>query len=254
MNLNEIKSFVSDKSEEEKLKIASILTDDKRKNVNKLGETLIKNKEKKDIEIKRVKGLYDFDRNFGDIDIAGVDEVGRGPLAGPIVGAAVILDLNACSDSELILGINDSKKISAKKREQLAEIIKKKAVSYAIGILDNNEIDKNGIAWCNNEIFRMAISKLNVMPNLVISDGYAVRGIPIRNNFIVKGDAKSASIACASIVAKVYRDNLMYEYAKQYPQYGFDSNVGYGSQGHIDAIKKFGTCPIHRMSFLKNIL
>lgn len=253
MNFKDIKQYVSLKDEKEQLEIADSLITDSRKNVSSLGKQILKNKEKKDQEIKRVRGMYNFDKNFGDIIIAGVDEVGRGPLAGPIVGAAVILNLNVV-DSELILGINDSKKLSPKKREELSKIIKEKALSYEIAELDNREIDEKGIGWCNNEIFKIACSRLNKKPALVISDGYAVKGLNIRNNFVVKGDAKSASIACASIIAKVYRDELMHKYADKYPQYGFESNVGYGSTGHIEAIKKNGVCPIHRMSFLKNII
>jgi len=253
MSFKDIKEYVALKNEAEKLEIADFLIKDNRKNVSNLGKQIFKNQEKKEKEIKRVQAMYDFDKNFGNIIIAGVDEVGRGPLAGPIVGAAVVLDLSALND-EIILGINDSKKLSPKKREELSEIIKEKALSYEIASLDNNEIDSKGIGWCNNEIFKIAVSKLNVKPELVISDGYAVKGINIRNNFVIKGDAKSASIACASIIAKVYRDNLMHKYAKEYSQYGFEHNVGYGSTEHIDAIKKYGVCPIHRMSFLKNII
>lgn len=253
MSFKDIKQYVSLKDEVGQLQTADFLIKDHRKNVSNLGKQILKNKDKKEKEIKRVQGMYGFDKNFGDIIIAGVDEVGRGPLAGPIVGAAVVLDLNALED-DIILGINDSKKLSSKKREELAEIIKEKALSYEIAGLDNKEIDEKGIAWCNNEIFKIACSKLNKKPALVISDGYAVKGLNIRNNFVVKGDAKSASIACASIIAKVYRDNLMHKYAEKYPQYGFEHNVGYGSTEHIEAIKKYGICPIHRMSFLKNII
>lgn len=253
MSFKDIKEYVASKNETQQLEIANFLIKDNRKNVSSLGNQIFKNQEKKEKEIRRVQAMYDFDKNFGNVIIAGVDEVGRGPLAGPIVGAAVVLDLSALSD-EIILGINDSKKLSSKRREELAEIIKEKALSYEIASLDNNEIDNKGIGWCNNEIFKIAASKLNVKPELVISDGYAVKGLNIRNNFVIKGDTKSASIACASIVAKVYRDNLMHKYAEEYPQYGFEHNVGYGSTEHIDAIKKYGVCPIHRMSFLKNII
>lgn len=253
MSLKEIKSFLDSKDEKEQLELSKILIEDQRKNVNVLGQKIANRHKKREEEIRRVRALYDFDRSFGNIVIAGVDEVGRGPLAGPIVGAAVILNLS-CADDELILGINDSKKLSSKKREELAAKIKETALSYEIGVLDNKQIDEKGISWCNNEIFKIACAKLKVKPDLVISDGYAVKGLPFRNNFIIKGDAKSASIACASIIAKVYRDNLMQEYAKEYTKYGFESNVGYGSKDHITAIKENGICAIHRVSFLKNIL
>ncbi|AAK79728.1 ribonuclease HII [Clostridium acetobutylicum] len=254
MSFKEIKSTLEDMDEQSRLSAAHDIMDDTRKNVKSLGKKILNAYEKKQNEIARVKKLYEFDKQFGNIVIAGVDEVGRGPLAGPIVGAAVILELNVEKDLDLILGINDSKKLSSKKRQELSEIIKEKALAWEIASLDNNEIDKKGISWCNNEIFKIAISKLKKVPELVISDGYAVKGIGIKNHYIVKGDAQSASIACASIIAKVYRDNLMGEYAKSYSEYGFESNVGYGSKDHIDAIKKFGTTPIHRMSFLKNII
>lgn len=253
MSFKDIKEYISLKDEGDQIKLADFLINDNRKNVSSLGKQILKNEEKKQKEIKRVQGMYNFDKNFGNIIIAGVDEVGRGPLAGPIVGAAVVLDLNELNN-DIILGINDSKKLSPKKREELSKIIKEKALSYEIAELDNGEIDGKGIAWCNNEIFRIACSKLNRKPDLVISDGYAVKGLGIRNNFVVKGDAKSASIACASIIAKVYRDGLMHKYAERYPQYGFEHNVGYGSTEHIEAIRKYGVCPIHRMSFLKNII
>lgn len=255
MSFKEIKNTLDDMEEEERrLSAAHSILDDSRKNVQSLGKKIINSYNKKQKEIARVRKLYEFDKRFGNIIIAGVDEVGRGPLAGPIVGAAVILDLNAINDTDLILGVNDSKKVSAKKREELSKIIKQKALAYEIALLDNNEIDKKGISWCNNEIFRIACSKLKVKPELVISDGYSVKGLNIRNNYIIKGDAQSVSIACASIIAKVYRDALMHKLSKLYPQYGFQSNVGYGSREHIDAIKKYGVCPIHRMSFLKNII
>lgn len=253
MSFKDIKEYISLKDEAEQLKLASFFINDNRKNVSSLGKQILKNEDKRQKEIKRVQGMYDFDKNFGNIIIAGVDEVGRGPLAGPIVGAAVVLDLSELND-DIILGINDSKKLAPKKREELSKVIKEKALSYEIAALDNKEIDEKGIGWCNNEIFKIACSKLNRKPDLVISDGYAVKGLGIRNNFVVKGDAKSASIACASIIAKVYRDDLMHKYAEKYPQYGFEHNVGYGSKDHIETIKKYGVCSIHRMSFLKNIL
>ncbi|URZ16186.1 ribonuclease HII [Clostridium felsineum] len=254
MSFKEIKSTLDNMDEQSRLSSAHDIMDDSRKNVKALCKKIINAHEKKLNEIARVKKLYEFDKQFGNIIIAGVDEVGRGPLAGPIVGAAVVLELNIKDDLDLILGINDSKKLTHKKREELSKIIKEKALAFEIAALDNNEIDSKGISWCNNEIFKIAVSKLKVKPELVISDGYAVKGLGIKNHYIVKGDAQSASIACASIIAKVYRDNLMCEYAKNYQGYGFESNVGYGSKDHIDAIKKFGTTPIHRMSFLKNIL
>lgn len=238
-------------------KITSIinnLKNDKRKNVISLGERLLKNIEKISKEIERVKELYNFDKAFKGYNIvAGVDEVGRGPLAGPIVACAVILDLNVI-DNDLLLGINDSKKLTEHKREELAEIIKEKAVAYHIAKCSNKEIDEKGIAYCNNKVFLDSCNNLNVKPDLVLSDGYLVKNINIDNKFVVKGDTKSASIAAASIVAKVYRDNLMKEYAKKYNHYGFEENAGYGTSKHIEGIKKYGICDIHRKSFLTKII
>lgn len=236
------------------LALSELLLADKRKNVQSLGNKILKEKKKLEDEIKRVRKMYEFDREFarGSL-LAGVDEVGRGPLAGPIVSAAVILDLN-CLDDEMILYLNDSKKLSEKKREELSAIIKEKAIAYKITECSNDEIDEKGIGFCNNEVFLKAVSELKECPNIVLSDGYKVRGIEIENKCVIKGDTKSASIAAASIIAKVYRDNLMKEYAKKYPEYGFENNVGYGAKKHVDAIKEHGATEIHRMSFLRNIL
>lgn len=235
--------------------VAEILKNDHRKNVQTLSQKLFHFIEETNKEIIRVKSMYDFDKQYIQAGfISGVDEVGRGPLAGPIVAASVILDVDYLHNRDLILGIKDSKKLSAKAREYLSNIIKSSAVSYSISELDNDSIDNSGISWCNNEVFKLAVNKLEVKPSLILSDGYAIKNINIRNEFVIKGDEKSASIACASIIAKVYRDNLMKQYAEMYPQYGFDENAGYGTEYHIEALKKYGPCKIHRMCFLKNIL
>ncbi|MCT8976838.1 ribonuclease HII [Clostridium sp. CX1] len=245
--------FITDK--EKYQQVMNCLSMDSRKNVQSLALSLEKFIFKKESEIDRVKEMYSFDKSFGNyIYVAGVDEVGRGPLAGPIAAGAVVLNLRQKEDRELILGIKDSKKLSEKKREELSKIIKEKAVSYSIALINNNEIDERGIAWCNNEVLRRAVKGLKVAPDIVLSDGYAVKNLDIYNEFIIKGDMKSASIACASIIAKVYRDNLMKEYSKEFPHYGFDGNSGYGTTEHVQAIKKYGICKIHRKSFLKNII
>ncbi|WP_024614636.1 ribonuclease HII [Clostridium sp. Ade.TY] len=234
--------------------LSNILLNDKRKNVQSLGNKILKEKKKFEDELIRVKKMYDFDRGFAKGKIlAGVDEVGRGPLAGPIVSAAVILDLDSLDD-EIILYLNDSKKLSEHKREELSKIIMDKAIAYCISECSNDEIDEKGIAYCNNKIFLDAAYGLSKRPDIVLSDGYNIKGIEIENKFVIKGDTKSASIAAASIIAKVYRDNLMKSMAKEYPEYGFESNVGYGAKKHLDALKEFGATPIHRMSFLRNIL
>lgn len=230
------------------------LINDKRKNVSSLGSRLLKRCENHVTEINRVQKMYSFDRSFGNYNyVAGVDEVGRGPLAGPIVSCAVILDLNA-STEELLLEIKDSKQLSHEKRVELAKKIKEKALAYSIASCTNEQIDNIGIGVCNNKIFIDACEGLEIKPELILSDGYPIKGIKTKNQAVIKGDTKSAAIACASIVAKVYRDNLMEEYHQKYPMYKFDENAGYGTPKHVEAIKAHGPCDIHRMSFLRNIL
>lgn len=240
---NEIKTFIN------------YLRMDKRKKVQELAVHITHFIEKRNCEIKRVAGMYEFDKKYArSLTLAGTDEVGRGPLAGPIVAAAVILDLNYEKNSSLILGIKDSKKLTPKLRDELSAIIKEKALYYNIAVINNKIIDEQGISWSNNEVLLRASSRLKFKPDIVLSDGYAVKNIEFENHYIIKGDAKSASIACASILAKVYRDNLMKEYSKIYPIYGFENNMGYGTQEHIDALRKYGPCEIHRLYFLKNII
>lgn len=259
MRFNDIKSsvrgFMSLNPVEDNIEayeiISNALLDDERKNVRSLGDVVKKTIEQYEKEVIRVKGLYDFDKSFGYEVVAGVDEVGRGPLAGPIVAAAVVLNNN---DKDLILRINDSKKISKELREELSEIIKTKAISYSIAIKSNKEIDELGIGYCNNEIFKEAISSLNIKPDIVLSDGYTIKGFDMNNEAVIKGDTKSAAIACASIIAKVYRDKLMEEYSEKYTHYGFEKNVGYGTKEHMEAIVKHGSCDIHRESFIRNII
>ncbi|AGF55092.1 ribonuclease HII [Clostridium saccharoperbutylacetonicum] len=227
---------------------------EKRKNVLSIKTRIEKELDSYLTEINRVKKMYEFDKAFGNYKyVAGVDEVGRGPLAGPIVACSVILDLNVL-DEDLILYLNDSKKVKESKREELSEIIKEKAVSYSIAVSSNEEIDEKGIAFSNNKVFLDSCNSLTVKPDLVLSDGYLVKNIQIENKSVIKGDTKSASIAAASIVAKVYRDNLMKKYAEKYPYYDFEKNVGYGTPNHIEALKAYGKCEIHRNSFLTKLL
>lgn len=228
---------------------------DGRKNVAAAINGLIKFIEKHNGEIDRVIKLYEFDLSFGDFNFtAGADEVGRGPLAGPIVAASVILAPDSIKNKDIILGINDSKKLSSKLRHELSEIIKSKALCYNIHEISNKTIDEKGIAWCNNEVLKSAAENLSSKPSLILSDGYPIRGINISNKFVIKGDSKSAAIAAASIIAKVYRDDLMKDYAEKYPGFGFENNAGYGTAEHLEGIKKYGITEIHRKSFLTNIL
>lgn len=201
-------------------------------------------------EQERIEGMRFFEKNYSDCDfICGIDEVGRGPLAGPVVAGAVILPKDC-----RILYVNDSKKLSEKKREELNEIIRKEAVAVGIGQMDAEVIDEINILQATYAAMRDAIGKLSVKPGLLLNDAVRIPEVDIRQVPIIKGDAKSISIAAASIVAKVYRDHLMEQYDTVYPGYGFAGNKGYGSAAHIEAIKKVGPCPIHRRSFIGNFI
>ena len=180
--------------------------------------------------------------------IAGVDEVGRGPLAGPVVCAAVIMPLD---DESIIVGVDDSKKLSAKKRETLAEEIKKKALAYTIVEVSEQEIDEINILEATKLGMKKALETLEIVPQSVLTDGNMTLNIDFPQRSVIGGDALCYSIGAASIIAKVYRDKMMDDYAKEYPQYAFDSNKGYGTAAHIQAIKECGLCPIHRRTFTK---
>lgn len=177
--------------------------------------------------------------------IAGTDEVGRGPLAGPVVCAAVIMPTD-----ELIAGVDDSKKLSPKKREALAEEIKARAIAYNIAEVDASVIDEINILQATRLCMKRAVEGLNPSADFVLTDGNMTLDIALPQKSIVKGDAQSYSIGAASILAKVYRDALMREFAAQYPEYGFERNVGYGTAQHIAAIRKEGICKIHRKTFV----
>ena len=181
--------------------------------------------------------------------IAGVDEAGRGPLAGPVYAAAVILP----DDAELT-GINDSKKLTPKKREELFEKITEIAVSYSIFSVDEKEIDEINILNATHKAMNGAVNGLSQKPDYVIIDGNSIKGMELPHQTVVKGDAKSISIAAASILAKVARDRYIDEMGKVYPEYGFENHKGYGTKAHTDAILKYGVCPIHRRTFLKKLL
>lgn len=181
--------------------------------------------------------------------IVGVDEVGRGPLAGPVVCAAVIMPLD---ENSLVVGVDDSKKLSAKKREQLAEQIKERALCYHIVEIDEKTIDEINILQATRLGMKRAIEGLSLQGDTVLTDGNMTLDISLPQRSVVHGDALSYSIGAASIVAKVHRDALMDEYAKQYPYYGFEKNKGYGTAEHIKGIKEQGICPIHRKTFTKN--
>lgn len=182
--------------------------------------------------------------------IAGIDEVGRGPLAGPVVAAAVILPVD-----HQILGLNDSKQLSLRKREQLFEEINSHAVSIGIGIVDSSEIDRINIYQASKKAMKEAVNSLDEVPHALLVDAMEINS-PLPQEKIIKGDSRSVSIAAASIIAKITRDKIMQEYDQLYPGYGFSSNAGYGTKDHLEGLKKLGATPIHRRSFspVKNIL
>ena len=217
-------------------------------------QNLIKKAKKRLSDIENEKArmyeMFSYERKYGEYQyICGVDEVGCGPLAGPVVSAAVILP----KDCDLLY-LNDSKKLSENKREEIFDEIMEKAVSVGIGFATPERIDEINIRQADFEAMRMALSKLSVEPDFIMVDGYPIGGIDKKQISIVKGDAKSASIAAASIVAKVTRDRLMSDYDTVFPGYGFASNKGYGSAEHIKAIKEMGPTPIHRKTFIKNFI
>ena len=201
-------------------------------------------------EKERIENMSIYERKYEDFSfICGIDEVGRGPLAGPVVAGAVILPKN-CD----ILYLNDSKKLSEKMRESLYDEIMEKAVAVGIGIVSPARIDEINILQATYEAMRMAISNLKVKPDLLLNDAVTIPEVTIKQVPIIKGDAKSISIAAASIIAKVTRDRLMVEYENVLPGYGFASNKGYGSAMHIQALQEIGPTPIHRQSFIKNFI
>ncbi len=201
-------------------------------------------------EQERMYELFAYEREYAAYQaICGIDEVGRGPLAGPVVASAVILSKD-CD----ILYINDSKKLSEKKREMLYDEIMEKAVAVGIGIVSPERIDEINILQATYEAMREAISRLSVQPDLLLNDAVKIPGVNIEQVSIIKGDAKSASIGAASIIAKVTRDRMMVEYDSIFPEYGFAANKGYGTAVHIAALKELGPTPIHRRSFIGNFI
>ncbi len=218
--------------------------------MTKAEEKELKKQEKLAKEIARCEELKKYEKEYAEYDyICGIDEVGRGPLAGPVVAAAVILPKD-CD----ILYINDSKKLSEKKREELYDVIMEKAVAVGIGYSSHERIDEINILQATYEAMREAIGKLEVKPDILLNDAVTIPMVDIKQVPIIKGDAKSISIGAASIIAKVTRDRLMVQYDEVFPEYSFASNKGYGSAAHIAALKEVGTCPIHRRTFIKNFI
>lgn len=235
---NEYKSFIEEYSTDERASVA------------KLVETAKKRLISYENEINRLDDMLIYERKYFDYHaICGIDEVGRGPLAGPVVAAAVILP-----PETKILHVNDSKQLTAAMREDLYEEITEKAISYGIGFASHTRIDEINILQATFEAMRQAVSQLNPQPDILLNDAVIIPGLDMHQVKIIKGDCKSISIASASIVAKVTRDRLMVELSEKYPEYDFAGNKGYGSAKHIEALKKYGPCEIHRQSFIKNFI
>ena len=228
--------------------LLSIYREDERKGVQSIVSKYNRQIEKLRAEQQRIENMKVYERKYADYEaICGIDEAGRGPFAGPVVAGAVILPRD-CS----ILYLNDSKKLSEKRREELYDVIMDKAVAVGVGMVGPQRIDEINILQATYEALRQAIQKLDVSPDILLNDAVTIPGIAIKQVPIIKGDAKSLSIAAASVIAKVTRDRLMLEYDKLMPEYGFASNKGYGSEEHREALKKYGPTPIHRKTFIHN--
>ena len=248
--ISEIKSILQAASDTELPAFINAYEKDVRPGVNALVEKALKRQAAYEKELSRTEKMKEYEKKYASFSyICGIDEVGRGPLAGPVVVGAVILPKD-CD----ILYLNDSKQLSEKKREELYALIMEKALATGLGVVSPERIDEINILQATYEAMRQAIGKLKCQPQLLLNDAVTIPGVSIKQVPIIKGDAKSISIAAASIIAKVTRDRMMVEYDRTYPQYGFASNKGYGAKAHIEAIKKFGPTPIHRRSFIGNFV
>lgn len=246
----EIKARLENTEEKDLPEVLSIYRKDNRNGVMKLVERFDKKYERYRREWERLDGMLTFERQYSSYRaICGIDEAGRGPLAGPVVAGAVILP-----KERKILYLNDSKQLSQKQREELYEEIIDKAVCVGVGVVSQESIDRINIFQATLEAMQKAVEALSVVPDLLLNDAVTIPRLSIRQVPIIKGDAKSLSIAAASVIAKVTRDRMMEEYDKLYPEYGFAGHKGYGSFAHIEAIRTYGASPIHRKTFLKNIL
>ena len=227
-----------------------IYKEDTRSGVQKLIAQCRKKEAALEAEKQRIENMKVYEHKYEHLGyLCGIDEVGRGPLAGPVVACAVILPKD-----HSILYLNDSKKLSASKREELYDIIMEQAVATGLGTIDPDRIDEINILQATYEAMRQAIAQLSPQPDLLLNDAVTIPKVAIPQVPIIKGDAKSISIGAASIIAKVTRDRMMVYYDSIYPEYGFASNKGYGSAEHIAALKKYGPTPIHRRTFIKNFV
>ncbi len=249
-SIGDIKSKFNNLKDGEFEQFIEQYSSDDRRGVIQLVDKATRVIEKQKKEIDRTERMLSFEKEYSSyLYICGIDEVGRGPLAGPVVAGAVILPKD-----ERILYLNDSKQLTAARRDELYDVIYDKAVAVSVGIVDHNRIDEINILQATYEAMRQAINNLAVKPDILLNDAVTIPQVDIKQVPIIKGDAKSCSIAAASIVAKVTRDRMMEEMDLKYPGYGFASNKGYGSADHIKALKETGPCPIHRRSFIKNFV
>lgn len=249
LSLTEIKNLLQSGEPEILYKLREFLALDQRKGAQNILRQYLKQQEKEQAEERRIRMLWERERALvkqGYQYVAGLDEVGRGPLAGPVVAACVILPLD-CK----LPGLNDSKKIKAADRDKLTELIKKHAVAWSIGLVDEGEIDRINILQATKQAMLKAIKDIHCQPDYLLIDALKL-DTTIPQEGIIQGDSCSASIAAASIVAKTYRDSLMEAMDENYPQYGFSLHKGYGTALHYEALKQYGPCPIHRRSFLHN--
>ncbi len=248
-SIKEIKLLLEQTEKEQWHALFSQYRTDERAGVQKLIASYEKKLAKFHKEQERLEKMLEFERKYGDTFscICGIDEAGRGPFAGPVVAGAVILPVGL-----KIEGLNDSKQVSPKRREELYDIIMDQAVSVGVGMASPGRIDEINILQATYEAMKHAVEDLDVVPDLLLNDAVTIPQIPIRQVGIIKGDGRSLSIAAASIIAKVTRDRMMVDYDEIYPEYGFAKNKGYGSKEHIEALKKYGPCPIHRSTFIHN--
>ncbi len=248
--IQEIKNIFQAATVNELPAFLAVYQDDRRPGVAALVKRAQKMISDYEREIARTEKMKEYEKRYDSFSyICGIDEVGRGPLAGPVVAGAVILPKD-CD----ILYLNDSKQLSEKKREELYAVIMEKAIATGLGFVAPQRIDEINILQATYEAMREAVSKLNPQPDLLLNAAVTIPGILVKQVPIIKGDAKSISIAAASIIAKVTRDRLMVDYDTVYPEYGFASNKGYGAKAHLEALKKYGPTPIHRQSFIKNLI
>lgn len=249
-NISQIRQEFDEADKERGEVLCRLYAGDARAGVQNLIERYRRRKEALKKERTRLAGMMIYEKKYREYGrLCGIDEAGRGPLAGPVVAGAVILSEN-CE----ILGINDSKKLTAKKREVLYDEIMEKAVAVSTGIVSPQRIDEINILQATYEAMREAVAGLGTEPDLLLNDAVTIPEVIIPQVPIVKGDAKSVSIAAASIIAKVTRDRIMLKYENRFPGYGFASNKGYGSAEHIEALRRLGPTPIHRNSFIGNFI